>query len=358
MNFVRQLVVWLSGWIDNSASALLSIGSAIRPARTFRVVEQEDLVFLVQAVRTRSARPVYSARIRLVDGQLVEDGGARVRSRLAGAQVEIVLARRQFVCRLLELPRQASGFLEAIVRSQIDRLTPWSPAQAAFGCSPPKEISYGRVGVIVAATARSAVMPFVLAIEAFKPGSILVSVASEDGGDDRRTIVFSRSTHRDATLRRLRRILVAAPAAMGLAALSSFAAWVEVTGYLDKSQLQVSRRMAERRAELSGGSDSVFEQATAKLGQMNGKPRRLSSCSESLSQALPNDTYLTELRVADGKLEISGVSQEASSLIRIMEQTGQFKDATFFAPTTRAPFAIGEQFHIRAEIVPIFPEFP
>jgi len=76
---------------------------------------------------------------------------------------------------------------------------------------------------------------------------------------------------------------------------------------------------------------------------------------ESLSQALPDDTYLTELHVADRKLEITGVTHEAASLIRIIEQTDQFKHATFFAPTTRAPLEIGEQFHIEAQIAPYFP---
>src|SRR6202041_3802297 len=53
----------------------------------------------------------------------------RIISRLAGGQVEIVLARHRFAFRFLELPGQASGFLDAIIRSQIDRLTPWSSSQ-------------------------------------------------------------------------------------------------------------------------------------------------------------------------------------------------------------------------------------
>jgi general secretion pathway protein L len=73
---------------------------------------------------------------------------------------------------------------------------------------------------------------------------------------------------------------------------------------------------------------------------------------------LPDNTYVTELQVTDSKLELSGVTQEAASLIRIIEQTDQFKHATFFAPTTRAPLENGEQFHIQAEIVPTFAAFP
>ena len=166
MNFLRQLMALLSRWIDDAALAILSIGNFTRPSRKFQVVEQDDLSFLVQALKRRSALRAVGAPLRFEEGRFREDAGGRVRSRLEGGQIEIVLARRRFVFRSLELPRQAAGFLDAIVRAQIDRLTPWNPSQAAFGCSAPTEMEGGRVGVAVAATALSSVMPFVTALEA------------------------------------------------------------------------------------------------------------------------------------------------------------------------------------------------
>src|ERR1700722_20813310 len=177
MNPLRQITLVLSRWVDDVASAILSIVSALRPTRKFQVVEQEDSTFVVKVLRKRSARPSAEAPLRFTEGKFVEDAGARILSRLAGGQVEIVLARRRFAFRFLELPGQASGFLDAIVRSQIDRLTPWSSTQAAFGCEAPKETSSGRIGVVVAATALSAGMPFVTAIEAFEPKAIGVWTA-------------------------------------------------------------------------------------------------------------------------------------------------------------------------------------
>ena len=116
--------------------------------------------------------------------------------------------------------------------------------------------------------------------------------------------------------------------------------------------------MNERRAALSSETAGVSEVATAKLTQKKRESPATVIVLESLSQALPDDTYLTELHVADGKLEITGVTREAASLIRIIEQTEQFRNATFFAPTTRAPLEAGEQFHIEARILPYFPAFP
>ena len=124
---------------------------------------------------------------------------------------------------------------------------------------------------------------------------------------------------------------------------------------LEAARLQVSRQIAERRVALLSGRGSVAEEAAAMLAQRKRATAASVIVLESLSQALPDDTYVTQLQLANGDVQISGITREAASLIRIIEQTDQFKHATFFAPTTRAPVGDGEQFHIEARVTPYFP---
>lgn len=354
MNVLHYLAAWLSRWIDDVASSALSIGSALRRRKKFLVVEQADETFEFQTARGLSAGKSFGKPLRFVDGRFTDGVGAPAGSSLAGGDVEIVLAARRFMFRTLELPSQAASFLDAIVRAQIDRLTPWSAALAAFGCGAPTQISEGRVGVTVAATARSQVMPLVNALERMGSDSVVVS-AAPDAAIDARIAVFSVQASRQRRMRRMRRILVAVPSLIGLAAVGALSASVFVGAERDSAQLEVSRRLAERRAALTSGPSGVVAQAAAMLAQRKRETAPSVLILESLSRALPDDTYLGELQVEEGKLRISGVTREASSLIKIIEQTDRFRSATFFAPTIRAPDGTGEQFHIEAQIAAPFP---
>src|ERR1700682_5849672 len=116
-----------------------------------------------------------------------------------------------------------------------------------------------------------------------------------------------------------------------------------------------SRRPAaisRRRAAIRAGADGGDRSPVAALERRKYETPASVIVLEALTQVLPDHTYVTELHLAANKLQISGITRDAPSLIPLIEQSPHFTRATFYAPTTRAPSDPGERFHIETRVEP------
>jgi general secretion pathway protein L len=255
----------------------------------------------------------------------------------------------------LDFPAQASGFLDGMIRAQIDRLTPWTAQDALFGWSPPVTGANERIEVTFAATSKSKVEPLLQFVQSLAAGSVAIySAASTGASPAARIKLFEKSVQSaiGSTIslpRLLRGILLATGAAA--AALLLVAAYLENSMQSEQSELQ--RQISQRRAALRLDSN-----ATGSAMGLLAKRKQTTPSSvmvlEAISRALPDTTYVTELRIEGDKVQVVGMTQDAPSLIRLMEQSPQFSRATFFAPTTRAANEPGERFHIEAHLSAYF----
>jgi general secretion pathway protein L len=351
MNLLKQISHVMSRWLDTVAAWIVATYARLVAAPGVRVVEEKDGTFTVQANGKAASAP---ERIRIVNGEVVATGAGNAAAMLKASRAELVLQPERFVIRPLELPRRATEFLDGIVRAQIDRLTPWSAENAAFGWSAPVEIANDRVLVTVAATARSVVTPFVSAVAGLGADSIAVSTVAPEAQDGAAAIkVFDQRVRGALELSRVRRALAASLLIAGMLAAAAIATEVIGGSELDARHADVTSRIAAQRAKLRAGGD-VRTSALAALERRRHETPSSVIVLEVLSQILPDHTYVTELRIQGDKMQVIGVTRDAPSLIRLIEQSQHFTRATFFAPTTRSPSEPGEHFHIEARIEPLF----
>jgi general secretion pathway protein L len=352
MSFLRQISRGLSRWIDCVAAWIIARYAKMVSAPAVRLTEETDGLFTVRAEKQR-AGATSAERIRIVDGKVAAAGNTT--ALLKSSRAEVVLKPDSFVFRPLELPRRAGEFLDGIVRAQIDRLTPWSAENAAFGWSAPADIANDRIQVTVAATARTLVTPLVGAIAGLGADSIVVSTVAPDGERGPVPItVFDQRVRGALEVHRVRRAVAAVLLAATVLAGAAIAADVIAGDELDARQADLSKRIAAQRAKLRAGRDAVRDSAVAALERHRHETPSSVIVLEALSQILPDHTYVTELRIQGDKMQVIGVTRDAPSLIRLIEQSAHFTRATFFAPTTRSPSEPGEHFHIEARIEPVF----
>ena len=357
MSDFQSWVAGFSRWIDDAASALSRIAGLLRTTRKVRLVELEDGGFAMMRAGAH-AKPV-GGPLHIEDGQIAGPISPTQRTLLAGSQIDLMLKPSRFLFRPLELPSRAGEFLEGVVRAQIDRLTPWSAGEAAFGWSAPQPAGADRIVVTVAASARALIAPIVQALVDQRVDSVLASTLAEDANAQSTSIqILAQRAGAQERVVRLRRKLAVALVVTGAALVVSAGAEVVVGANLEAQRVDLERRLAMRRAELISGRNSPTDEAVAGLEARKRATPAGVIVLEALSQTLPDDTYLSELRIEGEKVQIAGLTRDAPALIRLIEQSQHFSRATFFAPTTRAPTETRERFHIEAHIEPVFQTAP
>jgi general secretion pathway protein L len=329
-------------WLDAVAATVVALIARFTSSRLVRVSEEPDGSFLCEG-----------EKLNVAEGRLVEPLSQRLAARLRKARVELMLQPGRFVFRPLELPQRASDFLGGIVRAQIDRLTPWSAEEAAFGWTAPKDITGDRMLVTVVATSRALIAPLVTGLAAHGP-KMVRALTRPPQADAAPVQVWDYAPGGAIDLRRVRFVLAGLLVLMIVAAAGSFGALLVIGDDLDAQRFEISRRIADKRASALIGREGLGNTAMAGLERRKREVPSSVIVIEALSQILPDHTYLTEMRIIGDRLQIVGVSRDAPALIRLIEQSSHFTRATFFAPTTRSPGEPGEHFNIEARIEPVY----
>lgn len=358
MTYYDDVKAVLALWIDSVARALQMARERIAAPRVVRLVEQDGGAFQVQGPAqkgVKGAAGTSTPRLHIADGKAVGAVPA-LAAMLKGSRAELILRPKHFLFRPLELPARAGEFLDGIVRAQIDRLTPWPAQDAAFGRTQPVEQAGDRIALTVAATARTSITPFTEAVTALGAQSVSVSTPFDGQDADMTILIVEQAGRGSANLPRLRQIVQLTLVVALMVTAVTLATSAFLGGRLQQEQIAVTARINAARAALLAGHDLPGGEAAAQRALATRKHETPSSVItlDALSRVLPDNTYLTELRIVGDKLQIVGLTRNAPALIPLIEQSSHFAHATFFAPTTQPPNDPREHFHIETRLNPIF----
>lgn len=267
---------------------------------------------------------------------------ALIGTKSAGADgAVIVLPAARAVTRRVTLPSAAEPELTRALDYEIERHTPFPSGQAChIHAIAWRDRRAGTIGVDLTVVPRALVESAVPAIRALGAEPVAVTVA--DGTGDlpaRLTELQNRSFVPDMPARsagrgRRRSILALLfCAAVVVAAASPILRLGQATEEIQR-QLPAARERAETTLVLERQVQAVEAEIAAVLSARAAlpSPTRL---LEGLSSALPDDTWLTFLRLGSGQLIIEGRTASAAALVRRLEAVPGFGAVGFGTPVTR-----------------------
>jgi general secretion pathway protein L len=348
MTMISESKVLFGEWIMAVSSAIDILAGRFVRARRILLAEQDDGSFTARTIAPENGPALREVSFSLERGHapLPREWTEAFR----GSRVEVELQPVHVMTHLLDFPDKATDFLDGMIRAQIDRLTPWTVNDAVFGWSSPAPIGNDRIEVTLAATSKLKVAPLLQLVEALDGASVAVYATAQAGRIPLLDKPLRSVIGPAVNVPRLLRVILLSAGIAAAASLLIGAYWSDsLQSELGDVQRRISQRRAALRLEANGTASS--------LGLLAKRKQTTPSSvmvMEALSRVLPDSTYVTELRIEGDKVQVVGMTQDAPSLIRLLEQSPQFTRATFFAPTTRAANEPGERFHIEAHIIAYF----
>jgi general secretion pathway protein L len=354
MGIISEFQQLFSEWIAAVTGAADAAAGQFIRSRRILLEEGDDDVFTARIIAAKKAPALPDLVFRLDSGVPQPPLPADWKAAFRGSRVEAQLQSGHVMTCLLDFPSKAGDFLDGMIRAQIDRLTPWTANDAVFGWSPPTPAVNDRIDVIVAATSKLKVQPLLQYAQALDAASVAIyATASLGDGASARIKLLDQPWRSAIGTTRIPRLLHAILLSTGVAAAASLLISAYLGSSLQSQQGELQRQLSQRRAALRLDPNS----AGSGLGLLAKRKQATPSSVvvlEAISRVLPDTTYVTELRIEGDKVQVVGMTQDAPSLISLMEQSPQFTRATFFAPTTRAANEPGERFHIEAHITAYF----
>ena len=346
---LKDVFTWWIGHLRELLPARLS-GADRLPGTTLRVEAPDGAAGQVSLSLhggrgTQLRNPQGLGRLAL-DAASVQAVLRRPPSRIVLCLPDTLLLGRDLV-----LPLAAERELHRVVGYEIDRVTPFAAAELFWTYAVRRrDRVHGRLALRLFLVTRASVEPTLNAMRDAGIPPTLLEAALPDGERVRFDLRGS-SAPRSVRARRADRVLAVVCAVLVLAiAATPFIRQslllARVDGQIAALRPQVEAVEAVRRRMAAASAEvDVIEKQRLRLGDTL-------AVLAAVTDVLPDDTNLTDLALRGGTLTIGGQSAAAARLIAALAADPLLRNPTFAAPVTRLPDGGGDQFAVRAEIVP------
>ncbi|MGA3000011.1 PilN domain-containing protein [Bradyrhizobium sp.] len=347
-----RIAAILRRWIETLATMFVAWRERRREQHALTVAYENQHVVIRESLSGRdTAHPHFRA------GQKVSADLLRAASNIF---IVLELPAEKVVRRNITVPAQAQKFLSGVIRNQIERLSPWPPNNVVYGFNAEasgEDASVIEVRILMASRTDIDASRHHLTALGVQVDRIVANVSTVETVKGAGSVtLWSRLT--DASHDRLEgtsRLI-----GLGIGAIAAvsmcLSLWAFVsTGLLRDESESIAARAKALQRQVQGGR-TLSLAASMPLAERAWFLKETSISSviliEALSRALPDSAHLTEIRVENATLRMTGLADDAPALLAPLEQSGHLTAVHFFAPTTRGPDGKSFRFSIEAHVEP------
>ncbi len=337
------------------AAQLASLAPARLRASSAGVAQGRALIVAVHSTTPSSAPAVeVSARRRGVDellGRFVLDGAGIASLRaIVGTRRAPVLLRLPpglLLEQRVTLPLAAEREPERVLGYEMDRLTPFAAADLVWTWTlERRDRAAGRIHLRLSLVPKARLTTLLDALAAAGLRPVALDAPAPDGAVRRLALAQPRTGWW-----RRRGLALAGGACAVLAVAAAAVPFLQQSRAAEQVEARIAA-LRPRAAEAEALRRSMLDR-TAAIDVIQAQRARVGdplSVLATLTNLLPDDTYLTELTLRSRALVITGQSAGAARLIAAMAGDSSFLNPAFAAPVTRSDAGHNEGFSIRAEV--------
>lgn len=317
-----------------------------RPSPTIRIDwnGSEFRFFRVLRETTRHFATLTNAELELSAGGALREAILADNWKENLTQVELYLPSHLVMFRVLDLPAKDPVSLRQMLSFQLARLTPFSADKLYFDAAVAHHDAERNQGSVhVAAVPREKVDPVLLQLES-ATGMCVSSLGYESTDTDRSFNLFGSRRVPTRWWRRLNMnsfLLVALLAALFLAAVAPV--------------YQKREQVLDRKADI----ERIYATASATMQTRNALEDQLQTLNfllisrpehtvpevlSELSDVVPDDIFLSNLRIQSGNVTFSGLGTGVVDLIDTLNESSMFEGARLTSSVTRNPRTGQDQF--------------
>ncbi|WP_146806971.1 PilN domain-containing protein [Acetobacter cibinongensis] len=349
-------------WLEQNMVVLRKASSRYLPGRLSRMVQTVRNRYAVPVVVISSSTGTLTLLAQLpnqpsLQVPATQEGMADITSLCAARQpflqrwryrrqkalhIRVVFPDLPILQRVIRVPAAVAGDAVSVIGYQMDRIVPFPSDESVWGLTPLPSDHAEEAEYLLSVAPLAPLAPW---LDAFKAGHLSpVSVANQT---DQSAVSLPLIDH-SFCQKTSRKTLFLIVLALGIFLSTPFI-WQSVTDYRLSArleELQPSRMVAEtlrNRIEALTSASTLLNREIQRVGS----PLVLLS---TLTQSLPDTTFLESLSVKQGQITLEGQSKEAARLISQLEHDNTLQDPKFVGPLLRLPDGRGESFTLHGSV--------